>query len=296
MPRVAFLGLGAIGAPMARHLARRFDTAIWNRTASKAVAFASQHHGATLARTPAEAVRTRDIIVTCLPTSRDVEALLDGANGLLAGLSKDAIVVDCTSGDPTTTRRIAARLAEHGVSFLDAPVSGGTNGAEKGELTVMIGGDRAALERARPAIEAFGKNIIYCGAVGSAHAIKAVNQGLLAINIWSAAEGLVALKKAGVDPRLALEAINASSGRSNATMNLIPTRVLDRSFPRTFKLALLDKDVAIAADVAREQKVPSPMLQLAAELFRAAHGALGEEADHVEAVKLVEQWARAEIS
>jgi 3-hydroxyisobutyrate dehydrogenase len=296
MPRVAFLGLGAIGAPMARHLARRFDTAVWNRTASKAVAFASQHHGATLARTPADAARTRELIFTCLPTSREVEALLDGPNGLLAGLDRDAIVVDCTSGDPQTSRRIAARLAEQGVGFLDAPVSGGTSGAEAGELTVMIGGDKASLDRARPAIEAFGKKIVHCGGVGSGHAIKAVNNALLAINIWSAAEGLLALKRSGVDPRVALDVINASSGRSNVTMNLIPERVLTRAFPRTFRLALLDKDVAIAADVAREQKVASPLLQLTAELFRAAHGALGEEADHVEAVKLVEQWARAEIS
>jgi 3-hydroxyisobutyrate dehydrogenase len=296
MLRVAFLGLGAIGAPMARHLARRFDTAVWNRTASKALAFASTHHGATHARTPADAARGRDIVFTCLPTSLDVEGLLDGDNGLLAGLSKGALLVDCTSGDPETSRRIAARLAEHGVGFLDAPVSGGTVGAEQGELTVMIGGDPAAIERARPAIEAFGKKIIHCGGVGSGHAIKAINQALLAINIWSAAEGLVALKRAGVDPRVALDVINASSGRSNATMNLIPERVLDRSFPRTFKLALLDKDVDIAAGVAREHKVVSPLLQLTAELFRAAHATLGEDADHVEAVKVIEQWAGAEIS
>lgn len=296
MPRVAFLGLGAIGAPMARHLARRFDTAVWNRTASKAVAFASTHHGATHARTPADAARTRDIVFTCLPSSREVEALLDGESGLLAGLAKGTLLVDCTSGDPATSRRIAARLAENGVGFLDAATSGGTNGAEQGTLTVMVGGDAAALERARPVIEAFGKKIVHCGGVGSGHAIKAVNQALLAINIWSAAEGLVALKRAGVDPRVALDVINASSGRSNATMTLIPERVLTRAFPRTFKLALLDKDVGIAAGVAREQKVASPLLQLTAELFRAAHGALGEDADHVEAVKLVEQWAGVEIS
>jgi 3-hydroxyisobutyrate dehydrogenase len=295
MPRVAFLGLGAIGAPMARHLARRFDTAVWNRTASKAVAFASTHHGATHARTPADAARGRDIVVTCLPTSREVEALLDGDNGLLAGLEKGSLLIDCTSGDPGTSRRMAKRLAEHGVAFLDAPVSGGTTGAEQGALTVMVGGDGAALERARPVLEAFGKKIVHCGGIGSGDAIKAINQALLAINIWSAGEGLVALKRAGVDLRVALDVINASSGRSNATMNLIPERVLDRSFPRTFKLALLDKDVDIAASVAREQKVASPLLQLTAELFRAAHSALGEEADHVEAVKMLEQWAGTEI-
>ncbi|HEX8849932.1 MAG TPA: NAD(P)-dependent oxidoreductase [Gemmatimonadaceae bacterium] len=295
MPRVAFLGLGAIGAPMARHLARKFDLAVWNRTASRAVAFASTHHGATHARTPADAARMRDIVVTCLPTSREVEALLDGADGLLAGLQKGALVVDCTSGDPASSRRIASRLAEAGVSFIDAPVSGGVSGAEKGELTVMVGGKPADLEKARPVLEAFGKKIVHCGDVGAGDAIKAVNNALLAVHIWATAEGLAALAKSGVDPKIALDVINASSGRSNTSMNLFPERVTSRAFPRTFRLALLDKDVGIAADVARAHKVASPLLQLTAELFRLAHDELGEEADHVEAVKVVERWAGTEI-
>ena len=295
MPRVAFLGLGAIGAPMARHLARKFDLAVWNRTASRAVAFASTHHGATHARTPADAARMRDIVVTCLPTSREVEGLLDGADGLLAGLQKGALVVDCTSGDPASSRRIASRLAEAGVSFIDAPVSGGVSGAEKGELTVMVGGKSADLEKARPVLEAFGKKIVHCGDVGAGDAIKAVNNALLAVHIWATAEGLAALAKSGVDPKIALDVINASSGRSNTSMNLFPERVTSRAFPRTFRLALLDKDVGIAADVARAQKVASPLLQLTAELFRLAHDELGEEADHVEAVKIVERWAKTEI-
>jgi 3-hydroxyisobutyrate dehydrogenase len=175
-------------------------------------------------------------------------------------------------------------------------VSGGTSGAEQGTLTVMVGGDPALLERARPVIAAFGKKIVHCGDIGAGDALKSVNNALLAVHVWSTAEGLAALAKAGVKADVALDVINASSGRSNASMNLFPERVLTRAFPRTFRLALLDKDVGIAAGVAREQKVPAPLLQLTADLFRIAHNALGEEADHVEAVKLVEQWAGAEIS
>ncbi len=296
MPRVAFLGLGAIGAPMARHLARRFDLAVWNRTMSRAVAFASMHHGSTVARTPREAADERDIVITCLPTSREVAAVLDGPDGLLAGLAKGALLVDCTSGDPASSQRIAERLATHGVEFLDAPVSGGTSGAEQGTLTVMCGGSERAMKQAMPVLEAFGKKIVHCGPVGAGHALKAVNNALLAVHLWSTAEGLAALKKAGVEPAIALDVINASSGRSNASMNLFPERVLTRAFPRTFRLSLLDKDVAIAANVAREQHVPSPMIQLAAELFRAAHHALGSDADHVEAVRIVEQSAGVEIA
>jgi 3-hydroxyisobutyrate dehydrogenase len=160
----------------------------------------------------------------------------------------------------------------------------------------MVGGDESLLARVRPVLETFGKKIVHCGPVGSGDALKAVNNALLAVHIWSAAEGLAALTKAGVRPEIALDVINASSGRSNASMNLFPERVLTRAFPRTFRLALLDKDVAIAAGVTREQKVPAPLLQLTAEMFRVAHSALGEEADHVEAVKLVEQWAATEIA
>jgi len=296
MLRVAFLGLGAIGAPMARHLANdRFDLAVWNRTSEKALAFAGSGR-ARVAATPAEAADGAEIVVTCLPTSREVVEVLAGDQGLLAGMARGALLVDCTSGDPPTSRRTAARLAEHDVSFVDAPVSGGVSGAEKGTLTVMCGGDPAAIARARPVLEAFGSRIVHCGGVGAGHAVKAVNNALLAVHLWSAGEGLATLTKAGVDPAVALQVINASSGRSNSSMNLFPERVLSRAFPRTFRLALLDKDVAIAADMARAERVPSPLLQLTAELFRAAHHAQGEEADHVEAVREIERAAGVEIA
>ena len=295
MPRVAFLGLGAIGLPMARHLARPgHDLAVWNRTASKAEAFAADT-GARLAATPAEAARDRDVVVTCLPVSRDVESLLGGADGLLATLQPGAVLVDCTSGDPATSRRMAAALAARGIGFLDAPVSGGVSGAEQGALTVMVGGDASTLERVRPVLECFGKKIVHCGEVGAGDALKAVNNALLAMHIWGTAEGLVALEKAGVKAEVALDVINTSSGRSNASMNLFPDRVVTRAFPRTFRLALLDKDVGIAADLAREQKITAPLLQITAELFRMAHTELGQGADHVEAAQVVERLGGAII-
>ena len=294
MTRVAFLGLGAIGRPMARHLAGPFDLAIWNRSPEKAVALATEIR-TRVAGTPAEAAQGAQVVITCLPSSREVEAVVDGPDGLLRGLERGAMLVDCTSGDPATSRRIASRLAERGVTFMDAPVSGGTTAAEKGTLTVMCGGDDAAVTRARPILEAFGERIVHCGPIGAGHALKAVNNALLAIHIWSAAEGLATLTKAGVSPTVALEVINKSSGRSNASENLIPARVLTRAFPKTFRLALLDKDVGIAAGIARDQKVPSPMLQLAAELFMAAHRELGDEVDHVAAVQIIEEWAGTEI-
>jgi 3-hydroxyisobutyrate dehydrogenase len=297
MPSVAFLGLGAIGRPMAACLAKApgITLSAWNRTAAKAATFAAEH-GARHALSPADAARGADVVFTCLPVSADVETLLDGPDGLLAEMSRNTALVDCTSGDPATSRRIAERLAEKGIGFLDAPVSGGVKGAESATLTVMVGGDADLLERVRPILDAFAKKIVHCGQVGAGDAVKAVNQALLAIHIWSAGEGLVALSKLGVKPDVALDVINSSSGRSNTSMNLFPERVLGRKFPRTFRLALLDKDIDIAAVMARELKVPSPLIQLTADLMRVAHNALGEEADHVEAVKVLEEWAGQEIA
>ena len=292
---VAFLGLGAIGRPMARRVADAgLPLTVWNRTLQKARDFAATT-GARCAPTPADAGRGADVVITCLSTSQDVEHLLVRPDGLLGGLERGSVLVDCTSGDRRTSPAIAERLAERGVAFMDAPVSGGTTGAEKGTLTIMCGGDRWVLERVRPVLAIFGEKIVHCGGVGTGDLVKAMNQALLAIHIWSAGEALATAVRGGVSPRVALDVINASSGRSNASMNLFPERVLTRAFPRTFRLALLDKDVNIAADAAREHQVPAPFFELAAGLFRSAHKELGEEADHVEAVRMVEQWARTEI-
>lgn len=292
---VAFLGLGAIGRPMATRIAAAgMPLSIWNRTRGKAQDLAKTVK-ARVASDPADAVEGAQIVVTCLSTSPDVASLLDGPTGLLATIARGTILVDCTSGDPATSRSIAARLAERGVDFIDAPVSGGVSGAEKGALTVMVGGKADVLERARPVIATFGQKIVHCGDVGAGDSVKAMNQFLLAVHIWTAGEALVGLVKEGVKPGVALDVINASSGRSNASMNLFPERVLTRAFPRTFRLALLDKDIGIAAGIARAHKIPAPVLQLTTDLMKLSRRTLGEEADHVEAVQLVEQWAGTKI-
>jgi 3-hydroxyisobutyrate dehydrogenase len=293
--KIAFLGLGDIGHLMAGHLARDpFDLVVWNRTAAKAEAFAREQT-VRVAPTPAQAVRDADVVITCLPSSVEVEVVLHGENGMLDSLRNGAVLVDCTSGDPPTSRSIAAELRGRGVDFIDAPVSGGTVAAKAGTLTVMWGGEASVFDRVRPVIEAFGKKIVHAGPTGSGDALKAVNNALLAVHILSTAEGLAVLVKAGVDPKVALEVINASSGRSNSSENLIPQRVLTRAFPRTFRLALLEKDIAIAAVLAEDLNARTPLISLAAERFHEAREKLGEEADHVEAVKMVEEENGIEI-
>lgn len=294
--RVAFLGLGAIGAPMAAHLSRDpFELTVWNRSSEKARTFSHQHKAAH-ALSPAEAALGAQFVITCLPSSREVEAILGGHDGIESGIESGAMLIDCTSGDPAASIRIAERLKQRGVEFIDAPVSGGVKGAVAGTLTVMSGGSKAAVERAMPVLEAFAKKVVRCGEVGAGDAVKAMNQALLAIHIWSGGEALAALAKLGVDASVALEVINGSSGRSNSSENLFPERVIGRKYPRTFRLALLDKDVGIAKRIVEENGIESPFIELAAQLFREAHAELGEHADHVEAVRVVERRAGVRVS
>ena len=279
---------------MAAHLARRWQLTVYNRTAARAAEFAGRHP-ARVAPTSAEAARDADVIVTCLPTSREVEEMLDGPDGLLTGLRDGALFLDCTSGDPAGSRRIAERLAERGVAFADAPVSGGTDGAEAGTLTVMVGGTEETYRRALPILLAFGKRIEHMGPVGTGNAMKAVNNALLAVNILAAGEGLTALVKAGVPARKAVEVLNASSGRSFVSESLIPQRVLTGEWPRTFRLALLEKDIGIAGDLLAENSVSGPVIKLAARLYAQARAELGANADYIEAIKWIERQAGAEI-
>ena len=293
--KIGFIGLGDIGEPIASHLAKEpFELTVWNRTSSKADEFVRKHQ-ARVAATPADAVRDAAVVITCLPSSAEVEAVLHGDNGILEAIPKGSVLIDCTSGDPPTSRSIAAELGGRGVEFIDAPVSGGTAGAKSGTLTVMWGGDTTVFERVRPVIEAFGKKIVHAGPVGSGDALKAVNNALLAVHILSAAEGLAILAKAGVDPKVALDVINASSGRSNTSENLIPQRVITRAFPRTFRLALLEKDIGIASVLSEDLGAKTPLIALTAERFHEAREKLGERADHVEAVKIVEEENGVEI-
>jgi 3-hydroxyisobutyrate dehydrogenase len=280
---IAFIGLGAMGWRMAAHLPKVFsDVRVWNRTFSKAEAHAAEF--GTQATAIEQAVQA-DIIFSCLPTSHDVEAIITQyppKNG--------SIWIDCTSGEPASAKHLAEKLAKNQVFFLDAPVSGQTIGAERGTLTVMVGGDKDALERARSAIEPFSSLIEHVGGSGAGFAVKAINNMLLAVNLWAVAEGFSTLKAHDVNLENALTCINASSGRSLASENIFPQRVLNREFPLTFALSLLAKDTGIAIDLAHQAKLPAPILALTQSLFRAASNSLPDDSDFSASVKLLESW------
>jgi 3-hydroxyisobutyrate dehydrogenase len=293
-PRVAFLGLGAIGRPMAARVALRYPLTVWNRTESVAREFGTRVP-ARRAASPADAVRGAEVVMTCLSTSADVESIVTGPGGLAGALQPGCLFLDCTSGDPAASRRLAAQLAARNVAFADCPVSGGTNGAEAGTLTVMVGADPDVFDRARPFLASFGKLIVHVGAVGAGDTLKAVNQVLLASNILTLGEALTAMVKAGVDPRRGVDVLNASSGRSFVSESLVPDRVLTGAWPKTFRLALLDKDVGIALDLIGQLGLEAPVLAQVRAVLGRARTALGEGADYLEAIRLSEERAGVEV-
>ena len=288
--RIAFAGLGAMGAPMAGHLAAVYETRVWNRTSSRAEQHAREH-GSIHATDPRE-LADADVVCTCLPTDVEVAAL---ARALGPALAPGTVWLDHTSGDPRGTRDVAAELAAYDVDYLDAPVSGGTDGAKAARLTAMVGGDADALEQIRPVLEVVTAQIVHVGPVGAGMAVKAVNNGLLATSLLAAAEGLVALEAAGVEAGKALEVINGSSGRSFASERLIPERAVTRAFPRTFALELLAKDVGLATSLLADGPVDGSVLPLVERLTAAAVEELGGDADHVELVRVVERAAGVEL-
>ena len=282
---VAFIGLGAMGYRMAAHLPKYFEKVyVWNRNFDKAKQHATEF--GTLAVELAEAVQA-DVIFSCLPTSDDVETLIDGVN-----IKSGAIWIDCTSGVPEAARRLAERLKTQNIDFLDAPVSGQTIGAENATLTVMVGGDINAFERAYPAMAAVGKLIQHVGDSGAGFAVKAINNMLLAVNLWSVAEGFSTLKAHGVNLDAALNCINASSGKSMVTETVFPQRVLSREFPVTFALPLLAKDTGIALNLVHEAKLPAPILALTQSLIQAASLTAEANSDFSSAVKMYEEWTK----
>ncbi|WP_349929603.1 NAD(P)-dependent oxidoreductase [Acinetobacter sp. A1-4-2] len=280
---VAFIGLGAMGYRMAAHLPQHFDTVyVWNRNFEKAKQHATEY--GTQAVELEQAVQA-DIIFSCLPTSKEVEDLIATVQ-----IKSGAVWIDCTSGVPASAKKLSQQLKVSNVDFLDAPVSGQTIGAENGTLTVMIGGEAAAFEKALPAIQAFGKLIKHVGESGAGFAVKAVNNMLLAVNLCSVAEGFTTLKAHGVNLHEALDCINASSGKSGVTETVLPQRVLNREFPLTFALPLLAKDTGIALDLVRDAKLSAPVIALTQSLIQAASNLAEKDSDFSSAVKMYESW------
>jgi 3-hydroxyisobutyrate dehydrogenase len=247
--RVAVIGLGTMGAPMAGHLLDAgHRVVVHNRTRDRERPLADR--GAERAESPADAARGADVVLTCVSDTPDLEEVLFGERGVAAGMGRGATVVDCSTVSPTATADMAARLAAHGAGLVDAPVSGGSEGAERGTLTIFVGGERAHVERARPVLEAIGSRITHLGPSGSGQAAKAVNQVMIAGTYATVGEGIALAEAAGLPLEPLMEALGAGAAASWVLENRARNMIDDR-YPLGFKVALHRKDLAIALDEAR---------------------------------------------
>jgi 3-hydroxyisobutyrate dehydrogenase len=272
--RVAFLGLGTMGAAMAANLARAgFAVTAWNRTAGRAPDLSDL--GVEMARNPAEAAAASEIIVVCVSDTPDVEAVLFGQDGVVGGARAGSLVIDCSTIAPSGSWDFAARLKEHGLSMVDAPVSGGSEGAKNATLTIFVGGDEDDFERARPVLNALGRTITHVGPIGAGQAVKAVNQVILAGTYLGVAEGIVLAIKAGLDVEQVVEALGGGAAQSWVLANRAG-RMIDNDYPLGFKVALHRKDLGIALELANQLGAVLPISGLAAQfesgLIAAGHG------------------------
>jgi 3-hydroxyisobutyrate dehydrogenase len=262
--RVAFLGLGTMGAAMAANLARAgFAVTAWNRTPGRALDLDGL--GVGRAATPADAVRGADIAVICVSDTADVASVLFDENGVVAGAASGLLVIDCSTIAPSGSWEFAARLGERGIRLVDAPVSGGSEGAKNATLTIFVGGDAGDVERARPVLEAMGKTITHVGPIGAGQAVKAVNQVILAGTYLGGAEGMVLAMKAGLDVNQVVGALGGGAAQSWVLANR-SGRMIDNDYPLGFKVALHRKDLAIALDLAARVGAVLPVSALAAQI------------------------------
>ncbi len=258
--KVGFVGLGTMGGAMAANAARAgFEVLAWNRTSGRAAELGEL--GVRLAISPAALAAQSEIAITMVSDSPDVEAVLFGPDGVATGASAGTLVVDMSTISPSATRDFAARLATHGVSMLDAPVSGGSEGARKGTLSIFVGGDAADLERARPVLASLGTTITHVGPIGAGQAVKAVNQVILAGTYLGVAEGVVLAIKAGLEVEQVVAALSGGAAQSWVLTNR-SGRMLANEYPLGFKVALHRKDLGIALGMARELGASLPISAL----------------------------------
>jgi 2-hydroxy-3-oxopropionate reductase len=292
--RVGFVGLGVMGRPMARHiLDAGFALTVTSRSRGPIDELAAA--GATPADTPADVARASDVVILMVPDPPDVEAVTFGPNGLAEALAPGSVIVDMSTGDPILARQWATKLAQSGIDFLDAPVSGGMEAAIAGTLSVMVGGRAEALERARPVIEAVSGRIVHVGDSGAGQIVKAANQLVVGSTIQAVAEALVLARTAGVDPVRVREALLGGYAASRI-LEVHGQRMIEANFKPGARAVLYQKDLGIIQGLARSLGVPTPAFDAVAEGFvRLVERGEGE-LDYSALVMLLEEQAGVRVA
>ncbi len=291
--KIGFIGLGIMGQGMAHNLLKAgFELTVWNRTASKMEPLVDA--GAQAGQSPADVAAQSDLIVICVSDTPDVEAVVTGENGVIEGARPGSLVIDCSTISPIVTKELAKMLAEREVAMLDAPISGGSEGAAQGTLSIMVGGEAEDFERALPVLEAMGKKITHVGASGAGQMVKLVNQILVVGHALAMSEALLFGQAGGVDLRKALEAVSAGAAGSWMLSNRGP-QILERDWRPGFTIDLQLKDVRLVLDAADELGVPIPGTSLIFQLYRTLQAQdLGGEGNHA-LIKALEHLAGFEI-
>jgi 3-hydroxyisobutyrate dehydrogenase len=282
-----------MGKPMAKNLHKAgFAVTVWNRTASRADEL--RELGVPVAKSPREVAANSDIVITMVSDSPDVQEVILGNDGVIHGARSGSLVIDMSTISPQVTRELAAALKEKGIDMLDAPVSGGEKGAIEGTLSIMVGGDAAVLERARPAFDAVGKRIVHIGGTGMGQVCKLANQIAVVLNNLSMSEALVFAAKSGADPAKVLEAIQAGAAGSWALNNYAP-KILRRDFSPGFLLSLQQKDLKLVMEASRDMNLALPGTALTYELQKALQAWGLEREGNFAVVKVIEKMAGVEV-
>jgi 3-hydroxyisobutyrate dehydrogenase len=291
--QVGFIGLGIMGRGMTRNLLKAgFDVTVWNRTASKMDELAAE--GAQKAASPAELAALCDIIITCVSDTPDVEQVILGGGGVIERARPGSLVIDMSTISPKATREIAAKLREKGVAMLDAPVSGGSEGAARGTLSIMVGGEAADFARALPVFQGMGKTITHVGAQGAGQMIKLVNQVLVVVNMLAAGEALLLAQAGGLDLEKTVSAVAGGAAGSWMWANRAP-QVIRRDWRPGFTIDLQQKDLRLALEAAEELGIPLITTAMISNFYRTLQTAgLGSEGNHA-LVKALERLAGIEI-
>jgi len=274
---VGFIGLGNMGAPLARRLCT--DHTLWVFDQSQTAVDAFTGADAQVAKSAAELAESVDIVLTCLPTSEDLRSLLFGDQQMASALKAGAMLIDMTTGDPGVTRELAAKLAMDGIDLIDAPVSGGPKGATAGTIAIIVGGSAAQFSRALPVLSAISSNVMHAGDVGAGHAVKAGNNLLNLVCRLATFEVVSLLVRAGVTPENAVAIIQKSSGRNYATEITLPDNILSGTLHQGFTMGLMHKDSSVALQMADDLNVPLPISTTAFANLKQAMNEHGQESD-----------------
>ena len=274
---VGFIGLGNMGAPLARRLCT--DHTLWVFDLSQTAVDAFTGADAQVAKSAAELAESVDIVLTCLPTSEDLRSLLFGEQQVASALNKGTMLIDMTTGDPGITRELAAKLAIEGIELIDAPVSGGPKGATAGTIAIIVGGTSEQLTRALPVLSSISCNVMHAGDVGAGHAVKAGNNLLNLVCRLATFEVVSLLVKAGVTPENAVAIIQKSSGRNYATEITLPDNILSGTLHQGFTMGLMHKDSSVALQMADDLNVPLPISTTAFSNLKQAMDEHGQESD-----------------